>query len=94
MGHYIENVGDEPLRFLELFRSDRYADVSLAQWMGLTPTPLVVANLQLSERVAGRLRAEKEPVPRCGAQRWPGSESLGAMTLVAACPQAKTWALP
>lgn len=64
MGHYIENVGDEPLRFLELFRSDRYADVSLAQWMGLSPMPLVVDNLQLSERVAGRLRAEKDPVRR------------------------------
>ena len=29
MGHHIENAGDEPLRFLETFRSDRFADVSL-----------------------------------------------------------------
>lgn len=64
MGHYIENVGDEPLRFLELFRSDRYADVSLAQWMALTPTPLLVDNVQLGERAAGQLRSEKDPIPR------------------------------
>jgi oxalate decarboxylase len=29
MGHYVENTGDVPLRFLELFRSDRFADVSM-----------------------------------------------------------------
>src|SRR6202163_3824767 len=40
MGHYIENIGDTPLRFLELFRSERFADVSLNQWMALTtPAP-------------------------------------------------------
>jgi len=33
MGHYIENTGDTPLRFLEMFKSDRFADVSLNQWM-------------------------------------------------------------
>jgi oxalate decarboxylase/phosphoglucose isomerase-like protein (cupin superfamily) len=25
----VENTGNEPLRFLEMFRSDRFADVSL-----------------------------------------------------------------
>ncbi|WP_445928567.1 cupin domain-containing protein [Methylocystis sp. IM4] len=29
MGHYVENLGDEPLRFLEIFRSSYFADVSL-----------------------------------------------------------------
>ncbi|HEX6654127.1 MAG TPA: cupin domain-containing protein [Thermoleophilaceae bacterium] len=33
MGHYIENTGRTPVRFLEMFRSDRYEDVSLAQWL-------------------------------------------------------------
>jgi oxalate decarboxylase len=35
MGHYIQNTGEEPLRFLEMFKSDRYADVSLNQLMAL-----------------------------------------------------------
>src|SRR3984885_1674844 len=29
MGHYVENTGTTPLRFLEVFKSDYYADVSL-----------------------------------------------------------------
>lgn len=31
MGHYVENLGDEPLVFLEIFKDDHYADVSLNQ---------------------------------------------------------------
>ena len=44
MSHYIENTGDEPLRFLELFKASRFSDVSLAQWMALTPHELVQAD--------------------------------------------------
>lgn len=33
MGHYIENTGSEQLRFLEVFRSSYFADVSLNQWI-------------------------------------------------------------
>ena len=29
MGHYVENTGTTPLRFLEMFKSSYYADVSL-----------------------------------------------------------------
>lgn len=36
-GHYIQNTGTDTLWFLEMFRSDRFADVSLNQWMALTP---------------------------------------------------------
>jgi oxalate decarboxylase len=47
MGHYVENTGTDTLRFLEMFRSDRFADVSLSQWMALTPPELVRAHLNL-----------------------------------------------
>jgi oxalate decarboxylase len=59
MGHYVENTGDEPLRFLELFRSDHYADVSLNQWMALTPPELVQAHLNLSQQTMTALRKDK-----------------------------------
>ena len=62
MGHYIENTGDEPLRFLELFRSDRFADVSLQQWMALTPPELVAAHLNLDEGIVSGLRKDKQVV--------------------------------
>ncbi len=62
MGHYIENTGDTVLRFLELFKSPRFADVSLNQWMALTPPELVQAHLNLTPTVIGALRKQKRPV--------------------------------
>jgi len=62
MGHYIENTGDTPLRFLEMFKSPRFADVSLNQWMALTPPELVQAHLNLTPTVMGALRKQKRPV--------------------------------
>ena len=64
MGHYVENTGDEPLRFLEMFRSDRFADVSLNQWMALTPPELVQAHLNLDERTMAALSKDKPIVVR------------------------------
>ena len=51
MGHYVENTGEETLTFLEMFRSDHYADVSLSQWMGVLPPELVKAHLNLDDDV-------------------------------------------
>jgi oxalate decarboxylase len=63
MGHYIENTGDEPLRFLEMFRSDRFADISLSQWMALTPPELVQQHLNLDARtMAAVARARTKPI--------------------------------
>ncbi|GLV59717.1 oxalate decarboxylase OxdC [Dictyobacter sp. S3.2.2.5] len=64
MGHYIENTGDTTLRFLEMFKSDHYADVSLKQWMALTPPELVRAHLHLNQNVMGSLSKEKKPITR------------------------------
>ena len=64
MGHYVENTGDEPLCFLEMFRSDRFADVSLRQWMALTPRELVQAHLGLSPRAMAALTPEKPVIVR------------------------------
>ncbi|WP_045235119.1 cupin domain-containing protein [Deinococcus pimensis] len=55
MGHYIENTGSETLRFLEMFASDRFRDVSLAQWLALTPPELVQAHLKLPDDLIARL---------------------------------------
>jgi oxalate decarboxylase len=59
MAHYVQNLGDEPLRFLELFRSPRFEDVSLMQWMALTPPELVQAHLNLDRQTLGALRKVK-----------------------------------
>jgi oxalate decarboxylase len=62
MGHYVENTGDIPLRFLEMFKSSRFEDVSLNQWMALTPPELVQAHLNLNNTMMGALRKQKWPV--------------------------------
>jgi oxalate decarboxylase len=62
MGHYVENTGDEPLRFLEVFRSERFADISLNQWLALTPPALVREHLHVGDGVLRALRREKRPV--------------------------------
>jgi oxalate decarboxylase len=62
MGHYVENTGDTVLRFLEMFKSPRFADVSLNQWMALTPPELVQAHLNLTPTVMAALRKEKRPI--------------------------------
>jgi oxalate decarboxylase len=62
MGHYIENTGNTPLRFLEMFKSSYFADVSLNQWMALTPPELVQAHLKLGPEVMEALHKKKSPV--------------------------------
>ena len=62
MGHYIENTGDTPLTFLEMVKSPRYADLSLRQWMALTPHALVQAHTKLDPKLIDGLAAKKGPV--------------------------------
>jgi oxalate decarboxylase len=62
MGHYIENTGTTPLRFLETFKSSYYADLSLDTWLALTPPELLQAHLNLDRQVVDALRTNKTPV--------------------------------
>ena len=64
MGHYVENTGEETLTFLEMFRSDRFADISLNQWMALTPPELVQAHLNLDDATMAGLSKTKPIVVR------------------------------
>ena len=61
IGHYIENTGSGPLRFLEMFRSERYADRSLNQWLALTPRTLVEAHLKIDGKIIADLPTAKTP---------------------------------
>jgi oxalate decarboxylase len=64
MGHYVENTGDETLTFLEMFKSDHYADISLNQWMALTPPELVKAHLNLDDATMAALSKSKPIIVR------------------------------
>ena len=62
MGHYLENTGSGPLRFLETFKSPYFVDFSLDTWMALTPPALLDAHLNLDRQVMDGLRKRKAPV--------------------------------
>jgi oxalate decarboxylase len=62
MGHYIQNIGEEPLRFLEMFKSDHFADISLNQWMALLPPGLVRDHLHAHRALMDALHKRKRPV--------------------------------
>ncbi|MGK5740686.1 oxalate decarboxylase family bicupin [Micromonospora sp. URMC 103] len=63
-GHYIENLGSEPLVYLEMFRTPRFADISLSQWMANTPAEVVADTINLPPEVIAGLPREKRPVVR------------------------------
>ncbi|KAH7326432.1 RmlC-like cupin domain-containing protein [Stachybotrys elegans] len=53
MGHFVENIGDEPIEMLEVFRSDEFRDFSLFQWMGETPQRMVIDTLFADDKEGG-----------------------------------------
>jgi len=50
-GHAIENTGTEDLVFLEMFKSSRFQDISLNQWISRMPNKMAEAHLKLSASV-------------------------------------------
>ncbi|KAF8675634.1 Oxalate Decarboxylase [Rhizoctonia solani] len=65
-GHYVENIGNTTLKFLEIFNADKYEDISLNQWLALTPPELVKAHLQLSDDTISKLQKVKPIVVGSG----------------------------
>ena len=51
LGHYIENTGTDQLVYLEIFRTDRYKNVSLSDWIAHTPSAMVEQTLNLDKSV-------------------------------------------
>jgi oxalate decarboxylase len=62
MPHYLENTGTTTFRFLEMFRSPKFEDVPLAQWLAFTPHELVRAHLKIDESVLAKIAPRKMPV--------------------------------
>ncbi|KAG7291984.1 hypothetical protein NEMBOFW57_002013 [Staphylotrichum longicolle] len=59
MGHFVENVGEEDVEMLEIFRADEFRDFSLFQWLGETPRQMVVDTLFKGDKEAGKKFLEK-----------------------------------
>jgi oxalate decarboxylase len=48
LGHYVENTGDTDLVMLGLFKGERYAEVSLSDWLTHSPPEMVKQTLNIS----------------------------------------------
>ncbi|KAF8752771.1 Oxalate Decarboxylase [Rhizoctonia solani] len=55
-GHYVENTGNTTMKYLEIFKTDIYEDISLNQWLALTPPEMVKAHLQLDDETISQLQ--------------------------------------
>jgi oxalate decarboxylase len=62
MPHYIENTGKTTLRYLEVWKSSKFSDVSLRQWLAFTPYELVRAHLKIDKSVLENIPTRKTPV--------------------------------
>lgn len=59
MGHFVENIGDEPIEMLEVFKADEFRDFSLFQWMGETPKKMVIDHLFADDPKNGEIFWDK-----------------------------------
>jgi oxalate decarboxylase len=55
MPHYIENIGDTDVVFIEVFPTPFYEDISLAEWMAHTPSRLVNEHLGIGEDLISKI---------------------------------------
>ncbi len=54
LGHYVENTGTTELQLLAVFRSDHYAEVTLADWLTHLPPDLVAQHLNIDPAVIAK----------------------------------------
>lgn len=62
-GHYIVNTGNEPLKFLEVFRNPVYSDISLNKWLATNPAQVVADHLNVTKQFAEQMPNPAEPAP-------------------------------
>ncbi|KAK8255713.1 RmlC-like cupin domain-containing protein [Phyllosticta capitalensis] len=58
--HYIENTGNETLTYLEVLLAPVYNDISVAQWLGLTPSQIVKDHLNVDDAFISKLPKTKQ----------------------------------
>ncbi|UYW02485.1 cupin domain-containing protein [Flavobacterium agricola] len=62
LSHYIENIGTEPVRVLNVFHTSHYSDVSLNNWLALTPKDFVTGHLDIEEPFISSLRQKYQTI--------------------------------
>ena len=54
-GHYVEQVGNEPTKFVLLFNSPVFEEISITSWLAGNPASLIADNFQISKEQVERM---------------------------------------
>src|ERR1700678_2168224 len=57
--HYVQNTGTTDLKFLEMFKSGFYQDLSLSEWLTHEPSELVLAHLGIDKSTLDAMPKEE-----------------------------------
>lgn len=60
MTHYVENVGKDDVIFIEVLQADHFSDISVGQWLGLTPPQIVMDTLNLTNATVSQFKKDKQ----------------------------------
>jgi len=67
MTHYVENTGDDDVVFIEVLQADHFSDISVGQWLGLTPPQIVMDTLNLTNSTVSSFKHEKQYIVKNNA---------------------------
>jgi oxalate decarboxylase len=62
LGHYVENTGNTDLVFMEVFRAERFEEVSLSDWLAHSPAEMVAETLNLDPSVIARFPKDRPDI--------------------------------
>jgi oxalate decarboxylase len=62
LGHYVENVSNTDLIFLDMFKADRFMDLSLTEWITHAPPELMSQHPGISEDVIRMLPQDRTAI--------------------------------
>ena len=57
--HYLESVGEGDVVLLEVLQAPQFTDLSMSQWLALTPSQIVKDTLNLTDETLSRLPKQK-----------------------------------
>jgi len=63
-GHYVENIGREPLKFFALFNSPTFEEISISKWLAGNPASLIADNFNIYGYTVGATLAQA--LKQCG----------------------------
>ena len=61
-GHYLENTGNTDLVYMEVFRADRFEEVSLSDWLAHSPADMVAETLNLDRTVIAQFHKNRPDI--------------------------------